>query len=113
MRKFMIAAVLAALAAAPAMAKPNKQAEPAAAGELILFQNKGFQGDYYTIDADRTTVRTAWNIRSIAIHSGEKWQICAKSRYRECIELNQSLPDASMVGIMGQIGSARRIAASQ
>jgi len=56
------------------------------------------------------TVKTDWNIRSISIHAGEKWQICAKPRLQEpCITLDQSLPDASAIGIKGQIGSAKLV----
>jgi hypothetical protein len=51
---------------------------------------------------------TDWNIRSIAIHPGDKWQVCAKPHFAEpCITLTESLPDSSVVGINGQIGSAR------
>jgi hypothetical protein len=108
MKKILIAATIAALAVAPAYAK-SKQRAPALSGELILYQMTDYNGDFYTIDSERTSVQTEWNIRSVSIHDGEKWQICAKPRFRDCIEINQSLPDASAVGINGQIGSARQI----
>jgi hypothetical protein len=94
------------MAAAPTWAQRPGGANP---GELILHEMTGFQGDHYTIDSDRTAIQTDWNIRSISIHGGERWEICAKPRFRDCIELNQSLPDASAIGVTGQIGSARRI----
>lgn len=108
MRKNLTLASLLALAAAPTLAQ-HPQSSQAMPGELILHQMTNYNGDYFTIDSDQTSVQTEWNIRSISIHEGERWQICARTRYRDCIELSQSLPDASTVGINGQIGSARRI----
>src|ERR1700709_1384857 len=108
MRKILTLASLLTLAAAPTLAQ-HPQTSQARSGELILHQMTNYNGDYYTIDSDRTSVETEWNIRSISIHEGERWQIWAQTRYRDCIELSQSLPDASTVGINGQIGSARRI----
>ncbi|MFL6857386.1 MAG: beta/gamma crystallin-related protein [Allosphingosinicella sp.] len=80
------------------------------AGQMILYEQKDFNGDTVEIDQPRTTLpRFDWNIRSIAIHAGEKWEVCAKPRFRDCIVLDRSLPDASVVGITGGIGSARQI----
>ena len=108
MRKILTAASVIALLAAPGMAQ-RPERSGARAGEMILHQMTNYNGDYYTIDSDLTSVETQWNIRSISIHEGERWEVCARTRFRDCIELNQSLPDASAVGINGQIGSARRI----
>ena len=109
MNRILIAVTIAALAAAPAFAKAKQQRAPANSGEMILHQMTDFNGDYYTINSDRTSVETEWNIRSISIHEGEKWEVCAKPRFRECVELTHSLPDASTIGVQGQIGSARMI----
>jgi hypothetical protein len=110
MRKFAIAAVVAILTALPATAKPGP-AGTADPGQLVLHEVTNFRGDYYVIDdARRTSVETPWNIRSISVHPGEKWEICAHPRFRApCMNLTESLADASVVGINGQIGSARRI----
>jgi hypothetical protein len=111
MKKLAAAAALAVMiVAAPAFAK-EKVRPGAQPGELILYQQADFAGDYYTVDANRTTIQTDWNIRSIAIHQGEKWQICARPRFRDCIELNQSITDASAIGVNGQIGSIRKVVA--
>ena len=113
MSSFLRFALVAAfVVAAPAAAKEKTQAQrssPAIEGQLIVYQMTGFNGDYYEIEQDRTTVQTEWPIRSIAIHAGDKWEICAKPRFRDCVELNQSLPDASAIGVQDQIGSARLI----
>jgi hypothetical protein len=118
MRKIILAGALAALAAVPSVAvlqaQPAKQAvAPGPAphtvrGELKLFQDVNYNGDDWVLDSASPTVHTDWNIRSIAIHPGDSWQLCARSRYREpCIILNRSVHDASLIGIEGQIGSAR------
>ena len=55
-----------------------------------------------------SSVRTDWNIRSVSIHPGDRWQICARPRFREpCIVLDRSVHDATLIGVEGQIGSAR------
>jgi hypothetical protein len=111
--KYALIAAIVGIAAVPGAAKPH-QTGNAQHGELILYENPDFTGDYYIIDEPRLTVRTDWNIRSIAIHDGDKWQVCAKPRLQEpCITLGQSLPDASVVGIRGQIGSAKLMAGTE
>jgi len=109
MRKILIVAVGAALASASATAK-HGQSSSAEPGQLILYEMNGFAGDYYVVDEPRLTMKTDWNIHSIAVHSGDKWQVCAKPRFGEpCLTLTDSVADSSVIGINGQIGSARLI----
>ncbi len=114
MNKRMILICVAALAAAvPAFAtqQTSQKAQrlaPTQPGELMLFEALNYGGDSYVIDQPRTNVRTSWNIRSVGIHPGDRWQICARSRFRDpCIVLDRSVHDASLIGVEGQIGSAR------
>ena len=117
MKRLTIAAVATALAAMPLLAMQpgqDKQAKGATAvprtvpTEMILYQDLNYDGTYYTVETPSSTVRTDWNIRSIAIHPGDRWQICARSRFRTpCIVLDRSVHDASLIGVEGQIGSAR------
>jgi len=106
MKKAILAGALVAFAAVPASAQP---APPRTVhGELMLYDQLNYNGDNVTLDSSSPTVHTDWNIRSLAIHPGDSWQICARSRFRDpCIVLNRSVPDSSVVGIDGQIGSAR------
>jgi hypothetical protein len=107
MKKTIVMSAL--LVAASAGAQPAPAQGPAQAGEMILYEQTNYNGDSYTIDRDRPTVKTTWNIRSIAIHPGEKWQICARPRYQgDCIVLPRSVNDAKLIGVEGQIGSTRR-----
>jgi hypothetical protein len=105
------AAVLAAAfvtLAAPAAAKEGSGLT--LAGQMVLYEQKNFNGDTVEVDQDRSTFpRFDWPIASIAVHAGEKWEVCAKPRFRDCIVIDRSLPDASEVGITGGIGSARQI----
>jgi hypothetical protein len=115
MKRFAAAAIVAALiVGAPAGAKEAKRAHYSP-GKLIVYQLKDFQGDYYEVATERTSMPTLdWNIHSIGINPGEKWQVCAKPRFREpCMVLSDSVTDASTVGIMGGIGSARPAPAGQ
>ena len=119
MKKIITMAALAALAAVPALATQQPAAKQGVAtqpgglphtvaGELILFENTSYNGDSWTLDSASPTVHTDWNIRSVAMHPGDSWQICARSRFRTpCIILNRSVADATLIGIEGQIGSAR------
>jgi hypothetical protein len=102
----------AALAAPPAA--PVTSPSQAIAGEMILYEQTNYNGDSYSIDRDRPSVTTKWNIRSIAIHPGEKWQICVKPRYQgECIVLPRSVNDAKLIGVLGQIGSTKLVKEGQ
>ena len=109
MTKSIAMAIAAGLLAASGVAAAEKELAPVKQGELGLFQDKKYNGEIYTIDRDNSAVKTDWNIRSIGIYPGEKWQICAKPRYKEpCIILDRSVHDASLIGVEGQIGSARK-----
>jgi hypothetical protein len=77
-------------------------------GELTLYEMTNYNGDSWVLDTASPTVHTDWNVRSLAIHPGDSWQICARSRFRSpCIILNRSVHDATLIGVEGQIGSAR------
>ena len=115
MRKIGIGFALAALAAMPALAVQQDEEGEAPAtpphtvhGELVLYQMKNYNGAYFTVDGPSSRVRTDWNIRSVTIHPGDRWQICARPRFRDpCIVLDRSVHDAALIGVEGQIGSAR------
>ncbi len=98
-----------AIAATGASAETTKKSG-VLKGELVLFKQQNYDGARYQIDQDTTSVSLEWNIGSIGIHEGDKWEICAKSRFREpCMMLTDSVPVAADIGIMGGIGSARQV----
>lgn len=109
-----MAAMAGLLAAAPAAATQqgadsgNRAVPQTLPGELTLYEMTEYNGEAYVIDGPNSAVRTDWNIRSLAIHPGDRWQICARPRFRgDCIVLDRSVHDATLIGVRGQIGSTR------
>jgi len=114
MNKTMITAVVAVLAAVPAMAMQQDRAASGpqtphtVRGELVLYEYKNYDGDSYPVDGPNSRSRTDWNVGSLTIHPGDRWQLCARPRFRDpCIILDRSVHDASLIGVEGQIGSIR------
>ena len=114
MNKMLIALGLSAVVAMPALAMQQGQTKQAdrrphtVHGELTLYQEADYNGDMFVVDGPSSRVQTEWNIRSLTIHPGDRWQICARPRFRDpCIVLDRSVHDATLIGVEGQIGSAR------
>ncbi len=97
-------------APAPAPSSPS-QARPALPqtdrGFLSFYDQVNYNGHEYEIEGPRRVFRWDYNIRAIAIHPGDRWQLCARPRFEGCIVLDRSVPDASLVGITASIGSVR------
>jgi hypothetical protein len=106
MKTYLVgAAVAAALCVVPAIAKEKKGLD-VSAGTIVFYEGPSYTGQAQDFDSRRTSVDLGFNIKSIALHEGEKWRICAKPRLREpCLVLTQSVPDAGALGIYGGIGS--------
>ena len=104
----MIAAAVAALVAVPALAAqhgPGTQTRP---GEIRFWEEVDFDGDDEAISRPTPRVNFSLIIRSISVHPGDRWQICAEQRFRDpCIILDRSVRDAREIGIQGGIGSIR------
>ncbi|HYD13732.1 MAG TPA: hypothetical protein VEC11_12865 [Allosphingosinicella sp.] len=113
MKKIYVAlAAAGCVAGMPLLAQSGNQAAApkmhSVHGELILYKEANFNGEQMIVDEANSAVRTEWNIRSLSLHPGDRWQICARPRFREpCIILTRNVADATMIGIEGQIGSAR------
>ena len=113
MKKVFCATALALLAGMPAIADPP--ATPHAVGVphtqhtwLTVFRDVNYNGVEEVFETPRSTFHTDWPIRSIAVHPGDRWQVCGRPRFHEpCIILDRSVPDARLIGIDDQIGSAR------
>jgi len=118
MKRLVIMLALAGAAAVPAAAmqtpapapapSPPRQAGPQTdRGFLSFYDQVNYNGHEYEIEGQRRVFRWDYNIRAIAIHPGDRWQICARPRFEGCIVLDRSVPDASLVGITASIGSVR------
>ena len=104
----LAAALLATAGAGVAADKPKPS--PAKPGQMLLFERANYNGDQYVVDKDNGYISTDWNVGSIAIYPGEKWQICNRFKYKgDCLTLTDSYPDSSTIGVMGQVPSARRV----
>ena len=115
MRKIAIAFALAGFAAVPSLAIQQDDSRQSGArvphtvrGELLLFRDTNYNGTQRVVDDPSSRVQTDWPIRSLAVHPGDRWQICARPRFRDpCIVLDRSVHDATLIGVDDQIGSAR------
>ena len=102
----------AGIAAMPLFAQPGASGVDtkmhSVHGELVLYKEANYNGEQMIVNEASSTVHTDWNIRSLSVHPGDRWQICARPRFHDpCIILTRNVPDATMIGIEGQIGSAR------
>jgi hypothetical protein len=112
MKNLTIAAIAAATIAVPASAmqggQPSHQPQTER-GTITFYDQTNYNGRQW--ETDDATSRFHWDyyIRSVAIHPGDRWQICARPRFEECIILDRSVPDATMIGIpeRARIGSVR------
>ncbi len=115
MIKTMRTIALVALAAATATGAAAQQEQRVPTPQtfhtrLNLYRATNYNGDLWEVESPSSRVHTDWPIRSIAVHPGDRWQICARTRYRDpCIILDRSVPDATMIGVENQIGSARLV----
>jgi hypothetical protein len=102
-------AVMALTCAVPAIA--TQSGAPRAAteqGRITFYENKNYSGGSYMVDEERRSLRTGWNVNSVAIHPGDRWQLCNRTRFQEpCITLDRSIPDLAVLGAAGEIGSVR------
>jgi len=103
------AVALALACATPAVAMQGQGPRtPTEQGRVTLYEGKNYSGDSYEVDSERRSLRTGWNVNSVAIHPGDRWQLCNRARFQEpCITLDRSVPDLSVLGAAGEIGSVR------
>ena len=99
MKILTIAAIAAATLAVPASAMQAQTAAPAraapevVAGRMMIYNQPNYNGEDYEVDAAKRMFEWDYHPRSIAIHPGDRWQICARPRFAECIVLDRSIPD--------------------
>jgi hypothetical protein len=107
MKTLTIAAAAVAVLATPAGAKDIKL--QTWANELSVYRDKNYNGDTYQVRRANSELVTDWNVGSISLNPGDTWEICAMTHYRNCMTITESVPDASKIGITGQIQSARLV----
>jgi len=114
MKKIILTLALAGLATSPLLAQPRGRAVPPppgahdVAGELVLYGATDFSGQSQRVTGERASLSTPFAIRSLSIHPGDRWQICAHPGFRPpCTTVQRPLANASIIGVTGQIGSIR------
>jgi hypothetical protein len=102
MKKTILGLVVAAMALPAAAQTPQTER-----GTITFYDQVNYNGREW--ETDDATSRFHWDyrIRSVAIHPGDRWQICARPRFQECIVLDRSVNDATLIGVTNQIGSVR------
>ena len=109
----LVAAALAFPASAmqsttPAQAQGGRQPQTIR-GTITFYDQIDYNGRDWDVEDATPRFRWDYHIRSIAIHPGDVWQICARPRFEGCVVLNRSVRDATMIGIpeTANIGSVR------
>ena len=52
-------------------------------GEIALFAGNSFDRDVYEAKGARTSISLDFEVQSIAVYPGEKWEVCAGQRFKE------------------------------
>ena len=115
MKNLTIAALSAVTLAVPASAMQGQTSGQGARqpqterGTISFYDQVNYNGRNWDVDDATSRFHWDYHIRSIAIHPGDKWQICARPRFEGCIVLDRSVSDATLVGIpeTANIGSVR------
>lgn len=91
---------LACLAVGPATAQEQDQ-DPALNArfwpggqlprdQIIFFSEPGFGGARYSVNSARPNVTVPYLVRSIVVLQGDRWEVCTRSEYRNCVTLSGS-----------------------
>jgi hypothetical protein len=92
MKKMITAALLVAIAGGAATAQDT--AKPRTdKGKLTLFKGANFDMDDYELKGARPSITLDFDVSSIAVYPGEKWQVCAGTRFKEpCMIVDKDMP---------------------
>lgn len=105
MNKLIVAALGVALVSGGSVATAQKAAR-VDKGKIGLFEGNDFDLNSYDAKGARPQIHLEFNVRSIAVFPGERWQVCAKPRYQEpCMTIDKDTQNLSSVAV----GSARPI----
>lgn len=81
MNKLIVAALGVALVAGGAVATAHPQKARVDKGKIGLFEGNNFDLNSYDAKGARPQVSLEYNVKSIAVFPGEKWEVCAGKRY--------------------------------
>lgn len=106
MNKLIVAALGAALAIGGTAAIAQTTKPRVDKGKIALFKGNNFDLDSYDAKGARPQIDLEFNISSIAVYPGEKWEVCAKKRYQPpCMTIDKDTQNLGQVAV----GSVRPI----
>lgn len=100
MKYLAVIAAAAMLPFAPASAEGTTKSKTEA-GMLRLFKGQAFTGEMYDVDRARPSLQMDMKVGSIAVHPGEKWEVCDKPRFKgNCNILEADMANMGAVTIL-------------
>ena len=82
MKKILALALTCGLVVAVPIAAVAAGKVKTSKGMLTFYSGQKFTGDYFEVTKDRTSMSTEFNIGSIAVFEGEKWEVCEGQRFK-------------------------------
>jgi hypothetical protein len=83
MKKILAAALGVVLVTASGVAVAHSQKARVDKGKIGLFEGSSFNLKDYDAKGARPQISLEFNVSSIAVYPGEKWQVCGGKRYQE------------------------------
>lgn len=80
--KFLAAAAIFALVPAAIVSAQDAPKAKTEKGTMSLFKGQKFTGEAYVVDSARSSLMLEYLVGSIAVHPGEKWEVCDKPRFK-------------------------------
>lgn len=83
--------ILAVTALSAALFIMPEGAQAQRRGEMTFFSNMSYSGARYTVTGPRENVSVPFQIRSVMVAPGERWEICSRTGYRDCIMVSENI----------------------
>ena len=100
MNRFIVAALGAGLVAGGTVAVAHPQNSRVDKGKIGLFEGNNFDLDSYDAKGARPQISLDYNVNSIAVYPGEKWEVCAGKRYQgPCMTIDKDTQNLGGVAV--------------
>jgi len=101
MNRLIVAALGVAVVAGGTVAGAHPQNSRVDKGKIGLFKGNNFDLDYYDAKGARPSISLDFDVASIAVFPGEKWQVCAKPRFQEpCMTIDKDTQNLGGVPVL-------------
>lgn len=106
MKKFLGLALFAGLTVGVPMTAIAAGKIKTSKGMLTFYSGQSFTGDYFEVTKDRTSMSMEFNIGSIAVFEGDKWEVCEGQRFKApCMVVTSNIENLGEITIR----SARKV----